>query len=95
MTGADCSASLDIMDLRRYTANPESRLRLRFSGHAEDRLRERKISKADAENAYREPDITYDDPKGNPCYVRHASGKRVEVVIRKGSNPPFVITIMD
>ena len=84
------------MSYQRYTSNPESGLRLRFSKHAEDRLEERKISKADAEDAYRSPDITYPDDKGNPCYVKNLpDGKRVEIVVEAGTNPPFVITVMD
>ena len=57
---------------------------------------QRKISKVDAESTYRNPDVTYPDDKGNPCYVRNLpSGKRVEVVIEANSTPPFVITVID
>jgi hypothetical protein len=78
---------------RDYNASPRV---LRYSRHAEQRLQERKISKSDAEEAYRNPDVTHPDDKGNPCYVKHfPGGRRVEIVVRAGSDPPFVITVMD
>jgi hypothetical protein len=60
------------------------------------RLRERRITKAEAEDTFRNPDITHPDDKGNPCYVkRFPRGRRVAPVIRAGSNPAFGITVMD
>ena len=69
---------------------------LEYSRHAEQRLKERRITKAEAEDTFKNPDITHPDDKGNPCYAkRYPGGRRVELVIRAGSNPPLVITVMD
>lgn len=38
--------------------------------------------------------VTFDDTKGNPCFVRELDGRRIKVVISK-DDPTFVITVID
>lgn len=52
----------------------------------------RNISEAEVEATVEDPDIRYNDPVGKPTYVRHIGGRRIKVVVRPGSDPPYVIT---
>lgn len=39
------------------------------------------------------PEITYSDKKGNPILIGHPDGRRIKVVMAKGSD--LVITVAD
>jgi hypothetical protein len=70
--------------------------RLRLSKHATIRMKERGFTRQDVEFCIQNVETSYADPVGNPCYTCHLADKRrIEVVIRKDSDPPFVITVMD
>jgi hypothetical protein len=67
---------------------------MRFSRHALERLEERDLSEAQVEAVVEHPDVTFTDPKGNPCYTREMDGRRIKVVIA-ADDPDFVITAID
>ncbi len=48
----------------------------RFSRHALARLAERNISLADVSSVIDDSDVTFADPKSNPCYIREINGRR-------------------
>ncbi len=55
----------------------------------------RRISDAEVEEVLRRYHTCYKDRKGNDIFVGHPGGRRVKVVIAKGSEPPLVITAAD
>jgi hypothetical protein len=67
---------------------------LRYSVHAKKRLAERHLTTDEIEAVVADPGITYNDPKGNPCYVAEVNGKSIRVVIAQ-DDPDFVITVID
>lgn len=66
----------------------------RFSRHACQRMMERNISVADVTAVLDNPDVTFRDPKGNPCSVREVDGRRIKVVM-SATDTDFVITAID
>lgn len=66
---------------------------LRYSRHAEQRMRERRISKDIVEAVVDSPDVTYPDGGGNRCLVRDVDGRTVRVVLA-GDDPDFVVTVI-
>jgi hypothetical protein len=67
---------------------------LRYSTHARDRMRERDVTEADVAAVLDDHDVSFADRKGNPCYVRHVSGRRIKVVVA-ADDAGFVITVID
>lgn len=67
---------------------------LRYSRHARQRQAERGISDSEVEDVVDNPEVTFADKKGNPCYIREIAGRRVKVVI-SSADPDFVITVID
>ncbi len=66
-----------------------------YSNHARQRMTRRRITESDVELAISNADIEHSDRDGNPCYVKTVRGKRIRVVIARGSNPSKVITVID
>ncbi len=56
---------------------------------------QRRISEAEVERAIVDADVEYADKAGNPIYVAHVDGRRIKVVVAKGSAPPYAITTGD
>jgi hypothetical protein len=56
---------------------------------------ERGISESEVGAASASPDITYTDRAGNSVLIGNPGGRRIKVVVRAGSYPPFVITAAD
>jgi hypothetical protein len=55
----------------------------------------RRISEAEVEATLSAFHTHYRDRKENDIYVGHPGGRRIKVVVAKGSNPPLVITAAD
>jgi len=55
----------------------------------------RKITEAEVESTLTAYHTLYQDRKGNDIYIGHPDGRRIKVVIAKGSNPRLVITTGD
>jgi hypothetical protein len=66
---------------------------LSYSNHAQRRMKERKVTRGEVELVYDDPEITYPDIEGNPCYVRHVEGRRIRIVVAQ-DDPTFVITVI-
>ncbi len=70
-------------------------MRIRFSVHARDSLMDHGIGESDVEAVLMRPQRPGRDGDGNPIYRGTVDGVRIVVVVRKGSQPPFVITVWD
>lgn len=68
-------------------------MRLILSGHVRYRLMIRGLGESDLESVMRRKQRPGRDKDGNPIYRGVVRGIAVAVVIRAGSQPPFVITI--
>ena len=66
-----------------------------YSRHARDRMVQRSISDSEVEEVLSSYDIEYPDREGNRVLIGRPEGRRIKVVVRKDSNPPFVITVAD
>jgi len=58
-------------------------------------MKARGISEAEVEGVLADYDTSYHDKDGNDILVGDVRGRRIKVVVAKGSNPPFVITTAD
>lgn len=70
--------------------------RLRYTEHAEERMGERRISRADVETVLADPDI--DLPRGRKpgrVYARRLGSRKITVVVGTDTDPPTVITVGD
>ena len=67
---------------------------MRASRHAAERMAERNISLAEVSSVLDHPEVTFTDPKGNPCYIREVSGRRLKVVVA-ADDKDFLITVID
>lgn len=67
---------------------------MRYSGHARERMSERNVTEAEVAETVNDHEVSWADPKGNPCYVRLISGRRIKVVLA-ADDPNFVITVVD
>lgn len=67
---------------------------MRYSRHARVRMAERSISEDEVLQVTRDPQVTFTDQKGNPCYVRQIGGRRLKVVVALDDDQ-FVITAID
>jgi len=63
-----------------------------YSDHARERMEERSITRQEVEYVLLHHDIEYSDRAGNPIYIGGTADRRIKVVVRKGSNPPYIIT---
>lgn len=72
-------------------------LRLEYTIHAQQRMKQRGITKEEVEHYVVNYDIRYHDPKGNMVYRSSLSyGKRIKVVTKGNTNDPaVVITVAD
>ncbi|MGI8689213.1 MAG: hypothetical protein ACR2M3_11600 [Thermomicrobiales bacterium] len=68
-------------------------MRLILSGHVRYRLMIRDLGESDLEEIMRRKQKPSRDKDGNPIYRGVVRGIAVAVVIRAGSQPPFVITV--
>ena len=66
-----------------------------YSVHARERMRERRISEAEVEDVLTNHHTRYPDREGNAVLIGHPGGRRIKVVVRKDSDPPFIITTAD
>jgi hypothetical protein len=67
---------------------------LRPSRHARQRMTERSITPQEVQQVLTKPDVTFTDPKGNPCTVAKIEGRRIKVVTSH-ADPEFIITVID
>lgn len=67
---------------------------MRLSTHAANRASERGITRAQIAAVVGNPDITFTDRKGNPCYTAGIDGRRIKVVVA-ADDTEFVITVID
>jgi hypothetical protein len=67
---------------------------LKLTKHARERAVERGVSDQEIQLVVDEHEITFADPKGNPCYIRGVRGRRIKVVIAQ-DDPELVITVID
>jgi hypothetical protein len=58
-------------------------------------MRQRNISREELEQGLLTYHTSYTDRDGNPIYIAHVGGRRIKIVIRKDSRPPFVVTVAD
>jgi len=58
-------------------------------------MRLRSISETEVEEVLGSYHTHYNDRMGNDIYVGRPGGRRVKVVIAKGSEPPLIITAAD
>lgn len=68
-------------------------MRIVLSAHARRRLAERSLGESDVERVIRRPQKPERDADGNPIYTANLDGMYIRVVVRKGSTPPYVITV--
>jgi hypothetical protein len=57
-------------------------------------MAERSITVAHLTAVVDDPDVTFTDRKGNPCYIRLIDGRRIKVVLA-ADDRDFVITVID
>ena len=67
-------------------------MHLTYSFHARQCMQTRGITEAEVEFVLTHYHTCYTDPDGNPIYVGTINGRHLRVVVRQGSQPPFVIT---
>lgn len=58
-------------------------------------MAERGISEQEIEAVLNSYHTHYHDRSGNDVFVGHPSGRRIKVVVAKGSDPPLIITTGD
>jgi hypothetical protein len=58
-------------------------------------MAQRRISEDEVEAVLESHHTHYKDRKGNDIFVGHPGGRRVKVVVVRGSDPPVVITAAD
>jgi Domain of unknown function (DUF4258) len=69
--------------------------RVEYTKHARLRMMQRNISEAEVEAVLSNPSYSYTDKAGNPVHVGYPAGRRIKVVVAKGSNPQKIITVAD
>ena len=67
---------------------------MRCSGHARQRAVERDITRDQIAAVLDAPDVSFNDRRGNPCYIREIDGRRIKVVVA-ADDTEFVITVID
>jgi hypothetical protein len=68
-------------------------MRLILSNHTRRRLRERELGESDIETIIRRTRKPERDPDGNLIYRGIIDGMIVTAIVRKASQPPYVITV--
>lgn len=68
-------------------------MRLILSSHARRSLRERDLGESDKEVIIRRTPKPERDPSGNLIYRGIVDGMIVTAIVRKASQPPYVITV--
>ena len=66
-----------------------------LSVHARLRMTQRRISAVEIADVLANFHTQYEDKKGNDILIGHPNGRRIKVVVAKGSSPPFIITVAD
>ena len=66
-----------------------------YTRHARLRMQQRRISEAEVEAVLKTPGYSYTDRAGNEIHVGYPAGRRIKVVVAKGSTPKKVITAAD
>lgn len=66
-----------------------------YTKHARLRMAQRNISEAEVEEGLGNPSYSYTDKAGNPVHVGYPAGRRIKVVVVRGSNPKKIITAAD
>jgi hypothetical protein len=66
-----------------------------LSVHARQRMALRRITANEIEDVLENFHTRYQDKKGNDILIGHPGGRRIKVVVAKGSVPPFIITVAD
>ena len=72
-----------------------SAVALQYTKHARDQMARRGISENEVEAVLSDPAVRYTDKKGNPIFRADVEGRRIKVVVAKGTDPPRVITAAD
>ncbi len=67
---------------------------LRLSVHASQRMTERDITLDDIRHVISDHEVSWNDKKGNPCFVRELNGRRIKVVVA-ADDREFIITVID
>jgi len=75
--------------------NPGIVTRPTYTQHAREQMGKRRISDAEVEDVLANFHTSYTDRKGNPIYIGRPNGRRIKVVVVKGSTPPHIITAGD
>lgn len=70
-------------------------MRPRYTRHARDQMALRGISEAEVEAVLADFHTEYPDREGNRIVIGRPGGRRVKVVVARGSDPPRVITAAD
>jgi len=65
---------------------------IEYTRHAQRQMKLRRISREEVEEVLSNYHTFYTDRDGNAIYVGHPHGRRIKVVVKKGSEPPKVIT---
>ena len=58
-------------------------------------MAQRQITEGEIEDVLANYHTRYTDRDGNPILIGHPGGRRIKVVVRKDSDPPFIITAGD
>jgi hypothetical protein len=66
---------------------------VRLTRHAEERMAEREIDRAEVEEVYESPEITYANEHGHPCFVKTITGRRIKIVAVQGTD--LIKTVID
>lgn len=67
---------------------------MRWTRHANSRATERNVTLAEATQVVENPDATFTDRKGNPCYMADVAGRRIKVVVA-ADDPELIVTVID
>ena len=68
---------------------------IKYTRHAREQMALRKILESEVRSVLESYHTHYADRNGNDIYVGRPSGRRVKVVVAKGSRPPLIITAAD
>jgi hypothetical protein len=66
-----------------------------YTWHALVQMAKRNINEAEVEDVLEHYHTSYADRQGNPILIGHPGGRRIKVVVVRGSDPPRIITAAD
>ena len=66
-----------------------------YTAHARRRMAERKVTEREVEIVLVHHHARRRDAKGNEVLLGRVRGRRIKVVVARGSSPPHVITVGD